>query len=118
MSGNITYLSFYFGSNTIHVFQSAVKSIGNPDFIRFRISGDKRQMVMEPYDKKELTSFRVPKKKELNKMQVRGKRFCAMVIAEMGWDASVSYRIPGKVYEQQSIVLFDLENAVMIPPRG
>lgn len=72
-------------------------------------------MVMEPYDKKELTSFKVKRCVGNNTgMQIRGKHFCNMVEKEMSWDQSGSYRIPGKYFEQQNIVLFNLESAVKI----
>lgn len=115
---NFTYISFYFRSNSVRIFQSAIHGIGDPGYIRFRISEDKRQMLMEPYDKKELTSFKVKRCTDNRAgMQIRGKRFCNMVIKEMGWDPNSSYRVPGKYFEQQNIVLFDLEGAKEISAR-
>ena len=107
-----TYISFYFRNNTIHIFQSTIKSLGNPEYVRFRLSDDRRKMVMEPYDKKEITSFKTKKNSDnFPRMQVRGKRFCTLMIREMGWNPELSYRIPGKLFERQNIVLFNLEGA-------
>ena len=75
-------------------------------------------MVMEPYDRKELTSFKTKIRSEkYQSMQVHGKRFCSMMIREMGWNSELSYRIPGKLYKRQNVVLYDLSGAIEIPYR-
>lgn len=107
-----TCISFYFRNNTIHIFQDSIKSLGSPEFIRFRLSDDRRRMIMEPYDRKELTSFKTKLRTESNhSMQLRGKRFCRVMLREMGWDSCKSYRIPGRLYTRQNLVLYNLEHA-------
>ena len=55
------YLSFYLGSNTVYVFCSVLHRMGRPPYVRFLINPNTMQLVMQPYHKKEFTSFRVPK---------------------------------------------------------
>ena len=52
-----TFLSFYLRSSTIRVFNAAVRSIGQPRFIRFMLNTDTMQMVMLPAYKKDFQSF-------------------------------------------------------------
>lgn len=56
-----TFVSFYLRSNTIRVFNAAVRKIGQPRFIRFMINPDTMQLAMLPAVKKDFQSFRVPK---------------------------------------------------------
>ena len=89
-------------------------------YIRFRINGETNQMIIEPFDKKKFTSFRVPQNlyDETGGMALHSKSFCRIMANRMKWDINHSYRIPGKVYEDQRIILFELSLAKMIEDNG
>ena len=95
-----SFLSFYLKTNTIRVFKKAIKTIEYPSYVRFLIHPLKLQMAMTPYDKKELTSFRVPVSllnDETNaSLAIHSKKLCGMVARKMGWTPGKSYRIPGR----------------------
>ena len=51
----------YLKSNTIHVFKSAIRSIGNPNYVRLFIHEDGKTILMKSYDKKSQISIKVPR---------------------------------------------------------
>ena len=114
-----TFLSFYLRSNTIRVFNAAVRSIGQPRFIRFMLNSETMQMVMLPAFKKDFQSFRVPKGLYSSHvgnqaMMVHSQKFCHILAQQLGWSEDHSYRIPGTIFEDQQIVRFDLSRATLI----
>lgn len=111
-----TYISFYLRENRIHVFCKTVRTIGEPRFVRFLINGDGTSMIMEPYDKMELQSMRVPKGvyNMSGKMEFRSTPLCQLLSRRLGWDQMCSYRVPGRILTKQGLVLFDLMSAFPI----
>lgn len=111
------YLSFYLASDTVYVFCSVLTKMGCPTYVRFLINPDTMQLVIQPYHKKEFTSFRVPKALYKNlpgkhvSFRIRSRAFCQLLAAKMEWNADKSYRIPGTVYPEYSIARFDLTRA-------
>ena len=114
-----TYVSFYLKEGKVHVFCDAVRSIGEPHFIRFLLNKSGTSMIMEPYDKKEFQSIRVPKSvySRTGKMEFRCKPFCRLLEYALCWDGERSYRIPGRIIHKQHIILFDLTRASVIQSR-
>ena len=111
-----TYVSFYLRQNRIRVFRQAITAIDNPRFIRFMIKTDGLSLVLLPYNKKTFQSFRVPKTANYDKwnMEISSKPLCLLLSHRLGWEPSRSYRVPGKVYKQQPLVLLDLSRAYPI----
>ena len=117
MSNDTTSISFYLKSGTIRLYKKAVLSIGPPRFIRFRIREDGASLIVEPYDKITLRSFRVPKDfLQINGsgMLVHSKSFCRVVAKQFNWDVMKSYRIDGIILEKKHLVVFDLTNSKQI----
>ena len=91
-----------------------------PRFIRFRINEDATSLLLEPFDRITLTSFRVSSKldDEEGKMEVYSKALLRGLSQRLGWGKGKSYRVPGKVLLQQGVVLYDLTQAQEIPNDG
>ncbi len=91
-----------------------------PKFIRFRINEDATALLLEPFDRITLTSFRVSVKldDDEGKMEVYSKPFVRGLSQQLGWENGKSYRVPGKVLTQQGVVLYDLKQAQEIPNDG
>ncbi len=105
-----TYISFYLGMGKIHVFCNTVRAIGEPPYIRFLLEQSGLTMLMEPYDKKEFQSLRVPNAvyRKTGKMEFRSAAFCRLLAGKLGWDHTCSYRIPGQILPKQKLVIFYL----------
>lgn len=120
MDEQTTYLAFYLRSDTARVYVGALRGIGEPKIIRFLINPDTMEMIMQPYHRKEFQSFRVPKGVYepdhgiYRSMQVHSKEFCRLVAGQLGWTDQVSYRVPGKIYRERKMVLFELRKAEII----
>ncbi|MCM1440467.1 MAG: hypothetical protein NC131_14905 [Roseburia sp.] len=115
-----TYISFYSKSGCIRIFKQSVRAIGLPKFIRFQINGDATSLILEPFDRITLTSFRVPNNlnDEEGNMEVYSKGLIYGLMQRLGWTKGRSYRVPGKVLPKQSIILYDLTQAQEIPNDG
>lgn len=110
-----TYISLYGKCGKIHIFKSTIRAIGQPRFIRFRLSKDGR-VLLEPYDKITLTSFRVPKDLDDmgSTMEVSTTALIRIIYREWGFDTTKSYRIEGILYEEKQIAIFDISSAIKI----
>ncbi|WP_251615251.1 hypothetical protein [Pumilibacter muris] len=113
----LTNISFYGKTGCIRIFKQSIRAIGMPSFIQFRISSDASSLVLEPFDRISLTSFRVPQpiNNEESRMEVYSKGFIYGLAKRMDWNKDCSYRVPGKVLRKQGIVLYDLSKAEIIP---
>lgn len=114
-----TYISFYLAGGRLHIQPEALRKIGCPSFVRFLMSADGLSMIMEPYNRKVFASMRVPKglygkSEKRSRMEVKCAPFCRLLAHHLGWDESCSYRIQGKVYQNQCIVKYDLNTAYAI----
>ena len=113
-----TFISFYLKSNTIRVSKKSLKIMGEPPYVRFLVNRDNQKMIMQGYDRISQISFRVRKqmcrKGSRETLFVHSKAFCLMIAHWMDWDEGKSYRIPGVVYPEQKIVLFNVSEATEI----
>jgi len=71
---------------------------------------------MEPYDKIAFQSIRVPKGvyHKAGTMEIHSTPLCQLFSSRLGWDTMRSYRVPGKIFEKQGVVWFDLSSAFQI----
>lgn len=108
-----THISFYLRNNRMHIFAEALRGIGSPQYICFLMGNNGESLVLAPYHKKDFHSHRVPQSVYRGKksLELTSIRLCTMLTASFHWDASMSYRVPGAIIEQQKIVVFDLKNA-------
>ena len=110
-----SFISFYLKTNTIRVFKRAIKNIEYPSYVRFLIHPINLQIAMTAYNKKKLTSFRVPIRllnDETNaSLCIHSKRLCTLVSRKMGWESEKSYRIPGRRIMGKKAFVFYLKEA-------
>lgn len=113
----LTSISFYGRSGGIHIFKDAIRAMGQPRFIRFCINADATSLAVVSYSKISLTSFRVPKNinDEDAKIEIYSKGLIRGLCSRLGWKETHSYRVPGRVLDNQSAVIFDLRRAEEIP---
>lgn len=114
LTNKTTYVSFYLKDGKIHVYADAIRSLGTPDFIRFLLNQDGSSMIMEPYHTKEFQSIRVKKDNISGKLYFRCRPLCRLLEHTRGWNHLQSYRIPGRLIQNQRIILFDLTQAAVI----
>lgn len=114
---NDTYVSFYLSASKIHVYKKAITEIGNPRFVRFLMKEDGQSMIMESYHKKDFLSHRVPKPNPDKpwRLEISSMALCSLLKNRLNWEDGISYRIPGKIYGGQHLVVFDLSSAKQIP---
>ena len=84
--------------------------------MRFLINRDATSIIMEPYDKMELQSMRVPPGiyNMAGRMEFRSTPLCQLFSRRLGWDTTHSYRVPGRILIKQGVVAFDLSSAFQI----
>lgn len=115
MPENSTFISFYLPRNTFRVFIKAIRALEKPTYVRFLINPDTFMMAMEDYGEKKFTSFRVSRKllegSRSDSLRIHSKKFCELIARQMKWDMRKSYRIEGKIYPEQKIVVYSLMSA-------
>ncbi len=111
-----TYISFYLRMYRIHVFVEALRGIGCPRRICFLMSEDGRNLMIVPYKKKDLISHSVPGKVYDGRggMGVNSYKLCQLIANRYKWDLAYSYRVPGMVFAEKRIAVFDLTRAEVI----
>ncbi len=113
---NETYISFYLRSNRIHVFTSALREIGEPSRICFLIGENGHSLLMIPYRKRDFRSHHVPRDvyNGCDSMEISSMKLCRIIAYIHKWDVGQSYRVPGRIYQDEQVVIFDLDRADII----
>lgn len=110
-----TFISFCLKRHRIRVFVKALKGIGSPQRICFMISSDGQSLLLVPYEKRDLKSHSVPPKVYQGEgdFKINSYKLCRLLAGQHHWDLNGSYRVPGKVYPDQHLAVFDLTSARM-----
>lgn len=113
---NETYISFYLRSNRIHVFTSALREIGEPSRICFLIGTNGHSLLMTPYGKRDFRSHYVSKDvyNGCDSLEISSLKLCRIIAFIHQWDLRKSYRAPGRIFSDEQIVLFNLDQAAII----
>ena len=110
-----TFLSFYLKTSTIRVFKKSIRIIEYPSYVRFLIHPTRLQIAMTAYNKKELTSFKVPIRllndDSKSSLSIHSKKLCGLVARKMGWIQGRSYRVPGRRLPGKKAFVFYLSDA-------
>ena len=114
------YISFYLRETQIYVFVDVLKGIGSPHRICFMISQDGKSLLLVPYEKRDLKSHSVPARvyQGSGNFRINSYKLCRMLADINHWDMHNSYRIPGTVYPEKRVAVFDLESARVIERVG
>jgi len=111
-----TYISFYLRSNRIHVFISALREIGEPSRICFLIGENGHSLLMVPYGKRDFRSHYVSKDvyDGCDSLEISSMKLCRIIAFIHNWDVRQSYRVPGSIFPDEKVVLYNLDGAVTI----
>lgn len=74
---------------------------------------------MAPSFKKDFTSFKVPKgimdsNDKNSRVCVFSKPLCTAIFRQFGWDKGKTYRIPGRMFPDQQVVIYYIDDAFRI----
>lgn len=110
------YIAFYMKTNRIHINKNTLRAIGEPPRISILIDESGKKLIIAPHKERDLKSHRVPKNfyTEKRDMEISSKKLCEIIAGLHGWDRFLSYRIPGKLYLSQKVVVFDITSAYCI----
>lgn len=121
MIRDTAYMSFDNRQSRIHIHTGALRKIGRPQLVRFRVNHEYRMMILECAQKKEPTSFWVSNSvyadSRKSSLKIYSKLFCDEIYSCMSWNPEATYRVPGMIFSEQSLVRFDLNLAVSISSR-
>lgn len=111
-----TNISFYLKANRIHIFVDALRRLGSPARICFMIEENGETLLIAPYEKRDFKSHGVPKEvySGTGTMEVSSMKLCRIIAGLHDWDTSRSYRVPGKVYSEKNVAIFNLKEAELI----
>lgn len=111
-----TNISFYLKANRIHIFVDALRRLGSPARICFMIEENGETLLIAPYEKRDFKSHGVPKEvySGTGAMEVSSMKLCRIIAGLHDWDTNRSYRVPGKVYSEKNVAIFNLKEAELI----
>ena len=113
-----TYISFYLKANRIHIFVDALRGLGSPSRICFMIEENGETLLVAPYEKRDFKSHSVPSEvyHGTGCMEVSSMKLCHIIASLHHWDLNRSYRVPGRIREEQKVAIFHLRSAEVIRP--
>ena len=113
---NETYISFYLRYNRIHVFTNALREIGEPSRICFMIGENGHSLLMVPYKKRDFRSHYVPRDvyNGCDSMEINSMKLCRIIAFIHNWDVRKSYRVPGRIFPDEQVAIFNLDSAATI----
>ena len=111
-----TFISFYLRANRIHIFVEALRELGKPSRICFMIAENGETLLVTPYGKRDFISHAVSRDvySGTAAMEVSSYKLCHIIADLHNWNHSKSYRVPGKVFPEKKIAIFDLKKAEII----
>ena len=73
-------------------------------------------LIIAPYERRDFKSHGDPQDVYNGKccMEVSSIKLCHIIASVHHWELSRSYRVPGKIYAEQNVVLFSLAEAKKI----
>lgn len=109
-----TYISFYLRVGRIYIYIDALRQIGCPNRICFMVDDKGDYLIVRPYEKRDLKSHAVSKNNYNSgkpNVRISSVKLCRLLASLRSWDENYSYRVPGKVYTKDNVVMFDLRRA-------
>ncbi len=108
-----SYISFYFKPSRIHLFMEALRGIGSPPRVLFKIDETGNKLMMVPYIKRDFVSHSIPKSVYTSGdgMEISSLKLCRIIADLHGLDVNKSFRFPGVVDVDLRIAVFDLTKA-------
>lgn len=111
-----TNISFYLKANRVHIFVDALRRLGSPSRICFMIEESGENLLIAPYEKRDFKSHSVPKEvySGAGAMEVSSMKLCHIIANLHQWEPNRSYRVPGKIFSEKKVAIFNLKEAKLI----
>ena len=111
-------LSFSIRRGRLLIYQSTIRAINEPDYIRFLFNSSEKRIAVQSCEAIDRDSFRVPKPIEGEKFQfeISSCPFLSVIYKACHWDMAESYLVYGNRFPVNHLVDFDLNTAVKIKP--
>ena len=75
-----------------------------------------RSLLMVPYKKRDFRSHYVSPDvyDGCDSLEISSHKLCRIIASIHNWDVEQSYRVPGQIFPDEQIVLFNLDRAIKI----
>ena len=96
--------------------QSSILALGYPKRVRLLFNEEKKELIVQPCNEHETLAFKVPKDfmEDSHGFEITSKIFMHKIYSQLGWDIKNRYRVYGKHYEKDNVVVFSFENCEII----
>lgn len=101
-------------SNAMHIGKGVIRMLNHPEYLCFRISKNRRSIIIFPCDYSDPMSYKVPDGIFSNHnimMRVCSKAFVRDALLANHLDINSTYTVHGRYYARQNLVRFDLSEA-------
>ncbi len=108
-------ISFQISSGRICIFKQTLAVLEYPEFFRFRFDPQSRFFGIEPCGLEDDGAEALPNHAGDEYYDICSMSLVRFVYQTCGWNKTISYRVPGRVYGSDShLVYFDLQKAYEI----
>lgn len=107
-------ISFSFPYGRICLFRTTLKAIGLPPYYRFLLDPENRKLAIERCGFESDGSHQLPEDTSRDCYSTKSMDLVRLIYNTCGWDKKSSYRIKGIAAPDQSMVVFDLNNALKV----
>lgn len=96
--------------NRMLIHRKTIRALGHPQRIRLLINPGTRHLCVQGCDEKEACSFPVPQDLSSfrNSFCIHSKFLLSQIVALMGWNPALAYRVFGKINTHTNVLDFDL----------
>lgn len=109
-------ISFYLREAAIRLHRKSLISISSPLFVEFLVNRELKTFAVRSCEEKSLHSFRIRENinSKTDKVEFYSLPLCGALAQLNNWDEFGSYRVWGKAYPDQNIMIFDFSDAEII----
>ena len=112
-------MSFYGKSNSIHISKDAIRVIGAPPYICFKINREMDSIAVAPCKEQDILSFKVPEDiyfVHRVQMRVTSQSFVGGLMIRNGMEPLHTYKVNGTYLEKENAVVFHLADKQICAP--
>lgn len=114
ISGEVLGLTISGLSRAMHIGKGVIRILNHPEYLCFRISKDRKSIIIFPCEYSDPMSYRVPEgilSDHHKTMRVFSKAFVREALLANHLDVNSTYTVYGRYYARQNLVCFDLQEA-------
>ncbi len=114
MNDDISRLSFSLKRRRVLIHRSTLRTLDHPRNIRFLLNKKNGRVAVQSCEAIDRDNFAVPDLKPSETFEITSINFLKVVYGLAKWDEERTYRVSGKLFKENRLVEFRLDDAELI----